>query len=129
MKAVRFAIVGSFVALIYVLSYVALVALGLAQPFANAIAFFVAIALQYIGQASFTFGKRINDPKQMIRFFSMTTLGFITAASITGILGPLVAAPHWAAAFAVTIILPIQNYIIMTAWVFSQDSKINEATL
>lgn len=65
----------------------------------------------------------------MIRFFSMTTLGFITAASITGILGPLVAAPHWAAAFAVTIILPIQNYIIMTAWVFSQDSKINEVTL
>ena len=51
MKAVRFAIFGSFVALIYVLSYVALVALGLAQPFANAIAFFYSdcVAIHWTG--------------------------------------------------------------------------------
>jgi|TARA_B110000879_G_scaffold26296_1_gene35576 putative flippase GtrA len=62
MQLFRFAIVGALVALVYVLAYVALLSLGMNQPLANAIAFLAAIALQYVGQASFTFGKRPNGP-------------------------------------------------------------------
>jgi putative flippase GtrA len=123
MQLVRFAIVGATVALVYIAAYVALLALGLVQPAANAVAFLFAITLQYIGQASFTFGNRIKDRSQIIRFICMTGLGFLTAAFITGWIGPMFSVPNWAAAAAVTIILPIQNYIIMTAWVFSQSSK------
>ena len=69
MQLFRFAIVGALVALVYVLAYIALLSLGMNQPLANAVAFLGAIALQYVGQASFTFGKRINDRAQMVRFF------------------------------------------------------------
>lgn len=129
MQLFRFAIVGALVALVYVLAYVALLSLGMNQPLANAVAFLGAIALQYVGQASFTFGKRINDRGQMVRFFCMTGLGFLTAALVTGIIGPMLEAPNWASAIAVTIILPVQNYIIMTVWVFAQTTKSNEAVL
>jgi putative flippase GtrA len=126
MQLLRFAIVGASVALIYVLSYVILLSLGLSQPFANAVAFLLAIAFQYVGQASFTFGKRINDRTQLVRFFCMTGLGFLLAALITGIIGPMLGVANWVAAIAVTIILPAQNYIIMTVWVFTQATKTNE---
>lgn len=129
MQLFRFAIVGALVALVYVLAYVALLSLGMNQPLANAVAFLGAIALQYVGQASFTFGKRINDHAQMVRFFCMTGLGFLTAALVTGIIGPMLEAPNWASAVAVTIILPVQNYIIMTVWVFAQTTKPNEVAL
>ncbi|MFT5797779.1 MAG: putative flippase GtrA [Candidatus Azotimanducaceae bacterium] len=129
MQLFRFAIVGALVALVYVLAYVALLTLGMNQPLANAVAFLAAIALQYVGQASFTFGKRINDRTQMVRFFCMTGLGFLTAALVTGIIGPMLEAPNWASAIAVTIILPVQNYIIMTVWVFAQTTKSNEVAL
>jgi putative flippase GtrA len=129
MQLFRFAVVGASVALIYVLAYVALLSLGMVQPLANAIAFLVAIAVQYIGQASFTFGKRINDRAQLIRFFCMTGLGFLMAAFITGMIGPMLGVSNLAAAVAVTIILPVQNYIIMTVWVFAQATKTNEVAL
>lgn len=129
MHLFRFAIVGALVALIYVLTYVALLSLGMSQPFANAIAFLVAIALQYVGQASFTFGKHINDRGQLIRFFCMTGLGFLMAAFITGFIGPMLGASNWAAAVAVTLILPVQNYIIMTVWVFAHATKTKEVAL
>lgn len=59
----------------------------------------------------------------------MTGLGFLTTALVTGIIGPMLEAPNWASAVVVTIMLPVQNYIIMTVWVFAQTTKPNEVAL
>jgi putative flippase GtrA len=121
MQLVRFAIVGAVVALTYMAGYVALLALGFPQPLANAAAFLAAVALQYLGQAGFTFRRPVRDPAQALRFAAMIGLGLMTAAAITGWAGPRLGLSDWMAALAVTLFLPVQNYVFMSAWVFSRS--------
>ena len=128
MQLARFALVGTTVALVYVAGYLLLLEVGINQPLANALAYLIAILAQYLGQAAYTFDKPINDRTQIGRFVVMTGLGFLTSAAITGQIGPFLNASNWAAAVAVILILPIQNYIIMTLWVFSKSPKTNGIT-
>jgi putative flippase GtrA len=120
MQLVRFAIVGAVVALAYMAGYLALLALAVPQPLANAVAFLAAVALQYVGQAGFTFRRPVRDRAQALRFAAMVGLGLMTAAIITGWAGPQLGLSDWMAALAVTLILPVQNYVFMSAWVFSR---------
>ena len=118
----RFALVGILVAALYVLLYLGFLAAGLPRWAANTLAFVLAIIAQYGGQAQFTFRKRLNDGGQLLRFGVMTGLGFVTSALITGVLAPAAALDDWVAAVAVTLILPVQNFILMTLWVFHTPS-------
>ncbi|MCV3271541.1 GtrA family protein [Roseobacter sinensis] len=119
MQMLRFALIGGLVALSYLLLYLGFLALDLSRGWANTLAFGLAICLQYAGQAGFTFRKRLLDNVQMARFGAMVGLGFVTSALITGWLAPSLALPDWAAALMVTVVLPVQNYIVMSAWVFA----------
>lgn len=119
MRMARFALIGGLVALSYLLLYLGFLALDLPRGLANALAFASAICLQYVGQAGFTFRKRLLNNAQMARFGVMVTLGFVTSAVITVWLAPGLGLPDWAAAATVTVVLPVQNYIIMSAWVFA----------
>ncbi len=119
MRMARFALIGSLVALSYLMFYLGLLSLDLPRASANGVAFAAAISLQYIGHAGFTFGKRLRDGTQIARFGALSGLGFATSALITGGLGPVFALPDWLAAAAVIVVLPVQNYIIMSAWVFA----------
>jgi putative flippase GtrA len=119
----RFALVGGLVAMLYIALYLVFLQIGFAQPVANALAFLLAVAVQYVGQAGFTFQSRLNDAPQITRFVLMIGCGLITSAIITGAVGPLLSLPDWAAALAVTLILPLQNYVIMTRWVFAHGSQ------
>ena len=127
MQLARFALVGTTVALVYVAGYLLLLEVGINQRLTNALAYLIAISAQYLGQAAYTFGKPINDSAQIGRFVVMTGLGFLTSA-ITGQIGTFLNASNWAAAVVVILILPIQNYIIMTLWVFSKSPKTNGIT-
>lgn len=115
----RFACVGVAVAGLYVGLYLALQGLGLPQAVANALAFGGAVLVQYAGQARFTFGQRMADTAQIARFGVMIALGFVTSAVVTGVIAPQMGLADWLAAVAVTLILPIQNFVLMTLWVFS----------
>ena len=117
-KLVRFAIVGGGTALAYILLYMAFLAVGLPQVVANGVAFLLAVILQYAGQAAFTFGQPLQDRKQISRFCVMVGLGFVSSALITGPISLMVGLTPWVAAAIVTVLLPIQNYIFMTLWVF-----------
>jgi putative flippase GtrA len=128
MQLARFALVGTTVALVYVAGYLLLLEVGINQPLANALAYLIAILAQYLGQAAYTFDKPINDRTQIGRFIVMTGLGFLTAAAITGQIGPFLNASNWAAAVAVILILPIQNHVIMPLWVFSKSPKTDGIT-
>ena len=121
MPIVRFALIGGFVALAYFLLYLGFLQLGMARGIANGLAFLLAICLQYAGQAGFTFGKRLDDPQQMLRFAVMVGLGFVMSGVITGLAGPAFGLADWIAAATVTIVLPVQNFILMTIWVFAKQ--------
>lgn len=125
MQGVRFALIGGLVALAYLLLYLALLSLGLPRGAANGLAFALAICLQYVGQAGFTFGKRLDDLRQMQRFAVMVGFGFVTSAILTGVIGPAAGWADWVAAASVTALLPVQNFILMTLWVFAATPKGN----
>lgn len=120
LKLLRFAVVGATVAGVYIALYVAFLAVGLPQMAANGIAFLLAVAAQYFGQAWFTFRAPLADPVQVLRFGIMIGAGLATSALVTGGVGPALGLPHWGAAALVTVILPVQNYLIISRWVFAR---------
>lgn len=123
MQLFRFALVGGIVALTYIALYLLFLAVGMPQIAANACAFLLAIAVQYVGQGRFTFGKRLKDREQGLRFVVMVSLGLLTAALITGWIAKIVGLSDAIAALIVTVVLPVQNYLIMSNWVFKNPDE------
>ncbi|GGH34169.1 Putative flippase GtrA (transmembrane translocase of bactoprenol-linked glucose) [Cribrihabitans marinus] len=122
----RFALVGAAVALAYVALYLLFLQAGMGRGWANALAFGLAVAGQYVGQTLFTFRRRLIAPRQAMRFAVMIGLGLASSAAITGGLAPAFGLPDLAAAIAVTVILPVQNYILMKAWVYAAPATCSE---
>ncbi|WP_371225198.1 GtrA family protein [Roseovarius sp. 2305UL8-3] len=121
-KLLPFALVGVGVAALYVALYTMLQALGVTQSVANAAAFLAAVVVQYAAQACFTFQAPLRSKQQVVRFGIMVALGFVTSAIITGLIGPSLGWPDLASAIIVTIVLPFQNYVFMSRWVFLRRS-------
>lgn len=127
-QILRFAGVGVFVAALYIILYTLLLRIGFAQFAANATAFLLAVAVQYVAQAGFTFGKNLADRAQVARFVAMIVCGLITSALITGLIGPAFGWSDWLSAACVTVVLPVQNYLIMARWVFAQDQEMDPSS-
>lgn len=125
-RILRFGLVGAVVGVIYVALYIPLIELGLARVWANAFAFGLAVAAQYVGQTLFTFRRRLLVPGQALRFLLMIGMGLGTSAVITSWIAPRVGLPDLAAAIAVALVLPLQNYLLMRAWVYARPSTCPE---
>lgn len=121
-RIISFALVGVGIALLYVALYLAFLRVGLGQGAANALAFGLAVIVQYAAQARFTFSRQLRDSRQLLRFGVMIAGGFVTSAVITGLVAPYLLLAPWIAAIAVTVILPVQNFVLMTLWVFSSPA-------
>lgn len=115
----RFAIVGAIVALTYVALYLLLMRFGLTRGPANALAFCVAVGLQYLGQTRWTFEQPLKQGGQALRFIITICLGLAVSALITGFVGPAMGWPEAAAAVAVILWLPVQNFIFFRLWVYA----------
>lgn len=119
----RFAMVGAGVGLCYVLLYLSFLALGLFQPLANLAAFLAAVLLQYVAQTSWTFRRPLGLPNQISRFLFTISIGLLVSALITGKIGLALNWPDWISAVVVTVVLPLQNYLLFRVWVFSDSTK------
>lgn len=122
----RFALVGGAVAATYVFAYLLLLQAALPQQLANLLAFGLAVALQYIGQTLFTFERRLADTSQALRFVVMIGLGLLASALITGWVGPRLGLSNGIAALLVTLILPLQNFFLMSLWVYTKGPQQTE---
>ena len=125
-RIVRFAAVGVGVAAFYILCFIALEAAGIHRITANAVSFLAAVPLQYLGQPVFTFRRPLAVPDQIARFAAMIGLGLLVSACLTSWIGPALNWPGWVAAAVVTVVLPIQNYLILKMWVYSGDQACSE---
>lgn len=114
----RFALVGASVAALYVLLYL-IFRTVMAQPVANGLAFLIAVAVQYAGQTLFTFRRAWAVPDQIGRFTAMVGFGLAMSAILTGWVGPMMGWPDWVSAAIVTVVLPVQNYLFLKLWVYS----------
>ena len=119
-QLLRFAIVGTTVAALYVLVYLAFLAMGLNQALANFLSFAIAVTVQYIGQTWWTFRKPLGRPDQIFRFACTIGLGYLVSAGITGALGPGLGWPDSVSAIVVAVVLLVQNYLIFRIWVFTE---------
>lgn len=121
-QVLRFAIVGVTIAALYVLGYTGFLALGLGQATANALAFGTAVAVQYVLQTAWTFRRPLGMPDQMLRFGCTIAAGFVVSALITGAVGPLLGWADWLSAAMVSVVLPVQNFIVFRLWVYAAAS-------
>ncbi len=124
----RFAVVGASVALIYIALYLAFLAMGWAQVLANGAAFLLAVVVQYVAQAGFTFRARLGDGRQILRFVWMIGCGLVTSALITGLAAPKLGLTPGMAALIVALVLPVQNYLLMARWVFGPRRTARDVT-
>ncbi|WP_293575214.1 GtrA family protein [Phaeobacter sp.] len=115
----RFACVGVGVAGLYVLLYVGFLGQGLDVWLANALAFGLAILVQYIGQTAWTFRQNLVAPRQALRFVLTICLGFVTSAVLTGLIAPALGWSPWLAAGSAAVLLPVQNYLFFRLWVYA----------
>ncbi len=122
----RYALTGGVTAALYVVLYVAFLAMGVAQGLANGISFFLAVAFQYIAHAAFTFAVPVKDGLQITRFVVMIAAGFLMSAVITGWIGPQLGMSDWMSATVVAVVLPLQNYVVMSLWVFARPLRKKE---
>jgi putative flippase GtrA len=47
-------------------------------------------------------------------------LGLLVSALILGVLGPALGWPNWVSAALVTLVVPVQNFLLFRQWVFSE---------
>lgn len=119
-QILRFAIVGTATAAIYVAGYNLLRLADLVSPaIGAAIAYLAAISFQYVGHARFTFRKTAADIGQARRFLILNAAGLGFAMAITVALTSFIETPDWIASVTVVILLPILNWILMRLWVFA----------
>jgi len=119
-QLLRFAVVGTGVAALYVLMYLVFLEIGLIQSLANVLAFLLAVTIQYILQTRWTFRRPLMLPDQIVRFACTIGLGLMVSAGITGIIGPAMNWSNTVSAAVVTVVLPVQNYLIFRVWVFAE---------
>ncbi|AHD08428.1 GtrA family protein [Phaeobacter gallaeciensis] len=118
-QLIRFAIVGVSVAAIYVLLFLGFLHVGLVAWLANALAFGLAVLVQYVGQTVWTFRQKLGQPDQALRFGCTIGLGFVASGLLTGVIGPMLSWPDWLAASTAAVWLPVQNYLFFKIWVYA----------
>lgn len=122
-RVFSFALIGALVAVLYVGLYLTFLRFGLGSGTANGLAFSLAVIMQYVAQARFTFRRQLSDARQMLQFGLMVAGGAVTSALITGGVAPYFMLPPWTAALIVTLILPLQNFVCMSLWVFPKSRE------
>ncbi|WP_417720078.1 GtrA family protein [Salipiger sp.] len=118
-RLLRFGVVGIANTVIYVGGYLLLRTLGLEEIVANCLAFAAAVALQYVAHSRYTFGARVKDPAQFARFLTTIGAGLAVSTMITAHLAGIFGLSDWMAALIVTVVLPVQNYILLSLWVYN----------
>lgn len=121
-RFIRFAVVGTVVAIVYLFIFLSLRNLGFSPVFASSASFLIAVIIQYLGQTAWTFGHSVRKPLHAVRFAVMVALGAMLAAAITGAVAPALGLSDTIAGVAVVLILPIFNFTIMSLWVYCDRS-------
>lgn len=117
---VRYALVGVLIAAVYwLLANVLVLIVPVAPPWLSAgAAFLIAVSLQYVLHARFTFGNKAADAGQAARFATAVAAGLAISSAITGLAGPAMGWPHVVNTAVVVVVVPVSNFLLFRAWVF-----------
>lgn len=113
----RFIVVGTSVAAIYIVLSLALNRFIADLRVASAIAFAVAVAIQYLGHRLYTFGSRNRKADELFRFLVVISLGIVLSFVITHVGGAMSVSPILSL-LTVAVVTPLVNFIFFSLWVF-----------
>lgn len=120
-RKIRFLITGGMVACIYVTGFTLLYTFGLSPLNANLIAFSFSVVIQYIMQTRWTFRRPLLAGAQTVRFAVIIIIGLIYSSVVASYVGPTLNWPPWVSAIAISVTLPIINYISFRLWVYGPE--------
>ncbi len=122
-QILRFCVVGTGVAGLYLGLFLLGVELGLTEAAANVTSLSCAVVVQYIAQTAWTFRRSLAVPEQIFRFVCTIGLGFVVSTLMTARFGPLLGWPPVLSGSVVMLWLPIQNFVMFRIWVFAVAAK------
>ena len=88
-QVIRYAFVGTVVALIYLVIFYCVQAVGQMSPVvSSSLAFLLAVMVQYVAHAAVTFRRPLRDRTQAVRFASTIAMGLAFSVLVMGYLAP-----------------------------------------
>ena len=124
-RIVRFGLVGTAVAALYVGLFTVLVALEVQEFLANVLAVVVAVMFQYVMQTAYTFRNRILIRGQAMRFIFTIGIGLAISTPITTIIGPAFGWKEYFSASIVVVLSSLTNYVLFTFWVYRKKDSVD----
>jgi putative flippase GtrA len=116
---VRFACVGTLVAVLYViLSLMLRLGLNLSPVASATIAFALSVAFQYLAHSTFTFRRPARDLGQFARFVVTVLLGYGVSTVFLGWVAPHFGLGETVAFLINLVLLPLMSYLVLAFWVF-----------
>lgn len=125
-ELVRFAVVGSFTALIFWVLIWLFFEAGHSGFIVTSIAYSLAVLFQYLGHSMYTFR---SDPKklsQLLRFLAVNICGLCISIVLLDVLVPVLELPRLAMAAVVILVLPAFNFIVFKLWAFAGRAVVKE---
>lgn len=119
-ELIRFGFVGATTAAIFYVTVTVGAFLGVRTVWMTALAYCTAIVFQYMGHALFTFGRRVKDAHQILRFGATNAAGLVFSIALIDWLGPSLDVDTWIVAGFVVVALPLFNYAVFRAWAFAK---------
>ena len=117
-EILRFAGVGGVATLCHLIAaFAAFYAFGAAPQLANLTGFLAAVGISYIGNSRWTFSAEGPDAVFLPRFLTLSLLGLLVSASVTGVL-TAIGQPYLVALLAVGISVPPMTYLGAKFFVF-----------
>ena len=117
-QALRFGTVGLWATGVYLL-VVAVVAAGGAPPqLSNAAGYGVATAVSFLGHFYWTFGKRSNHARALVRFLVIAGGGFLLSALVMHAAMIWLRMPFWVALASVVALVPGLSWASSRYWAF-----------
>ena len=115
-----FALVGALATAAHVgLALLANTRLGGQPMVANLVGYVGAVLVSYAGNARLTFGRRIADRAQFLRFSVVSLAGLGLGQAITYIATDAMGLPFQVALAAVVLIVPVFTFVASRLWAFA----------
>jgi putative flippase GtrA len=118
LQLVRFGTVGLWATGVYLLAAAAAAAAGAEPQLANALAYFLATGVSFLGHFYWTYGKRSNRARALFRFLAVAGAGFLLSAGVMHVALNWFGAPFWAALASVVAVVPAFSWLSGRYWAF-----------
>jgi putative flippase GtrA len=118
LEFLRFSVVGIVVAATFFTVFVTLASTGMSMIAVNTLSLGIAVTLQYFLHAKWTFKSPAKAASQAPKFLFAVFISFLLSLFITFYISPLLGWGGVLNALAITMVLPVSNFILFKIWVF-----------